>query len=230
MTFPFQLHQLLSQSEELGLSDIVSWHNTGDKFIILKPNEFTQRILPSVFRQTKFSSFKRQLNAYGFLREINSTTDMDTLIYYNEHFQQGNPGACEQIVRRRPGQTTESASGSLLESCEQAVLQQYPMGDIEPNQPAPSILSMSTGSTHTDGVGGQQMIRPLSSGLLPERISSSSDDHILDELAASLDYPEEEIDAIKGASGIIWDPKLEERLDQGEKPDEHPQPKGPPSG
>lgn len=103
MTFPFQLHALLSQAETLRLNGIISWLPTGDKFVILKPNEFAQRILPKVFRQTKFSSFKRQLNAYGFQREITSHLELDKLVYYNDNFHRDRPGACGQITRRRPG-------------------------------------------------------------------------------------------------------------------------------
>jgi hypothetical protein len=109
-TFPFQLHALLTKAELLGLNKVISWLPSGDKFVILKPNDFAQRILPKVFRQTKFSSFKRQLNAYGFQREITSHLELDKLVYYNDKFHRDNPTACGQISRRRTGDSLKAST------------------------------------------------------------------------------------------------------------------------
>mmetsp|Transcript_30655 Transcript_30655/g.50644 ORF Transcript_30655/g.50644 Transcript_30655/m.50644 type:complete len:294 (+) Transcript_30655:159-1040(+) len=122
MTFPFQLFALLTQAEALGLSEVITWLPSGDKFVILKPNEFAQRILPKVFRQTKFSSFKRQLNAYGFQREITSHLELDKLVYYNDNFHRDRPAACGQIIRRRPGDATIRSAAAISSS--------KPFGDV----------------------------------------------------------------------------------------------------
>lgn len=110
MTFPFQLHALLTKAETLGLDEVISWLPSGDKFVILKPNDFAQRVLPKVFRQTKFSSFKRQLNAYGFQREITSHLELDKLVYYNDKFHRDRPTACGQISRRRTGDASKPST------------------------------------------------------------------------------------------------------------------------
>ena len=47
-------------------SDIVSWDDAGDSFIVKKEFEFASLVLPRYFRHKNFSSFVRQLNFYGF--------------------------------------------------------------------------------------------------------------------------------------------------------------------
>ena len=37
-------------------------------FLVHEPKQFAERVLPNYFRQSKFSSFRRQLNLYGFKR------------------------------------------------------------------------------------------------------------------------------------------------------------------
>ena len=104
LTFPHQLHAMLNEAEAMGFQDVISWTPTGEAFIIRKPTVFTDQILPTVFRQTKFSSFKRQLNAYGFQRQL--TNSLDVWIYSNlPHFRRETPDACSRIRRRRAPET-----------------------------------------------------------------------------------------------------------------------------
>lgn len=46
--------------------DIVSWTGVGDSFTIKDIDAFQKKILPKYFNHSKFSSFVRQLNFYGF--------------------------------------------------------------------------------------------------------------------------------------------------------------------
>lgn len=85
-TFPVKLHQLLSGSDEDGFSHIVSWQPHGRSFIVKKHKEFVEKVLPCCFRQSKFPSFQRQLNLYGFRR---ITAGRDKGGYYHELFLRG---------------------------------------------------------------------------------------------------------------------------------------------
>jgi hypothetical protein len=47
-------------------SDIISWTGVGDSFTIKDIDAFQKTVLPKYFNHSKFSSFVRQLNFYGF--------------------------------------------------------------------------------------------------------------------------------------------------------------------
>jgi hypothetical protein len=64
--FPWALHSLLEDAEKAGDGDVVCWRPSGIAFKVHKRDEFMKRILPKYFKQTKFKSFVRQLNLWGF--------------------------------------------------------------------------------------------------------------------------------------------------------------------
>ncbi|OCF36374.1 hypothetical protein I316_01621 [Kwoniella heveanensis BCC8398] len=49
---------------------IIRWDETGEAIIIENPEELADKILPVVYRQSRFASFSRQLNIYGFNRKL----------------------------------------------------------------------------------------------------------------------------------------------------------------
>jgi hypothetical protein len=51
-----------------GKNDILTWMPHGRAFLVHKPKEFVEEILPNFFAMSKFPSFQRQLNLYGFSR------------------------------------------------------------------------------------------------------------------------------------------------------------------
>ena len=66
--FPEKLHRMLEHSEKDGQTDVVSFFSHGRAFAIHKPRRFVTEIMPKFFRQTRLTSFQRQLNLYGFRR------------------------------------------------------------------------------------------------------------------------------------------------------------------
>jgi len=86
--FPIQLHKMLEATNREGLADIVSWSDHGRAFIVHRPTEFSQKVLPRFFKQHKYTSFQRQLNLYGFLR---LSKGADNGGYYHELFLRGKP-------------------------------------------------------------------------------------------------------------------------------------------
>ncbi|KAJ3003554.1 stress-responsive transcription factor hsf1, partial [Thoreauomyces humboldtii] len=46
----------------------VQWNEAGDVFVVLHCDEFAEEVLPLYFKHSKFPSFVRQLNIYGFYR------------------------------------------------------------------------------------------------------------------------------------------------------------------
>jgi len=96
--FPLKLHRMLATVEEVGLTNAVAWKPHGRAFQVKHVHQFVQNILPKFFRQTKLTSFQRQLNLYGFRRIVHGP---DTGAYYHELFLRGKPFLCRAMVRTK---------------------------------------------------------------------------------------------------------------------------------
>eukprot|EP00980_Cylindrotheca_fusiformis_P029831 scaffold23915_cov132-Cylindrotheca_fusiformis.AAC.1 len=99
--FPWKLHDMLEQAEQDGLHDIVAWQGEGNSygtsFKVFKPQIFVTKLMPKYFKQTKYKSFQRQLNLYGFSR-INGGPGKGG--YKHKYFLRGNKTLCQYISRQ----------------------------------------------------------------------------------------------------------------------------------
>jgi hypothetical protein len=77
-TFPAKLHSILSNPE---FEDIISWLPHGRSWRILQQEAFEERVIPLYFRHSRYSSFARQVNGWGFGRV---TRGSDYKSYYHE--------------------------------------------------------------------------------------------------------------------------------------------------
>lgn len=93
--FPGKLLEVLDRSD---LVDIIDWMPHGRAFIVKKPKLFTTNVLPRFFKQTKFLSFTRQLNLWGFKR---ITRGIDAGAYYHELFLRGRPYLAMRMRRQK---------------------------------------------------------------------------------------------------------------------------------
>jgi hypothetical protein len=67
--FPIKLYAMLELAENLvEFSQAVTWLPHGRAFRILNKVKFMEEVVPLFFNQTKFRSFNRQLNLWGFRR------------------------------------------------------------------------------------------------------------------------------------------------------------------
>ena len=96
VSFPLKLHMMLDTLDAQGNRDVISWMPDGRGFIVHQQDVFASDIMPSYFRQTKFSSFQRQLNMYSFQR-ISRGQDMGG--YYHSCFLRGRPELCRRMSR-----------------------------------------------------------------------------------------------------------------------------------
>jgi hypothetical protein len=96
--FPEKLHIMLDTVEGEGLDHIVSWYPHGRSFAVHKPKEFVAEIMPRYFKQTKLTSFQRQLNLYGFQR---ITTGNERGSYFHPLFLRHRLFLCDQMMRTR---------------------------------------------------------------------------------------------------------------------------------
>ena len=73
--------------DEKSNNDAIDWLPHGRGFIVLRKKEFEENILPKYFhKQSKYSSFTRKLNRWGFTRV---TRGPEAGAYYNQHFRRG---------------------------------------------------------------------------------------------------------------------------------------------
>ena len=94
--FPEKLHRLLKEIADDGNDDVISFYSHGRAIGIHKPEKFVSEIMPKYFKQSRLSSFQRQLNLYGFKR---ITAGRDTGGYYHELFLRGRPNMCLHMRR-----------------------------------------------------------------------------------------------------------------------------------
>ena len=89
--FPAKLFQLLEHIDlhEPYLADIVSWQPSGRCFLVRDAKRFEEFVLPKFFKQTMYSSFRRQLNLWGFKRLVQKSPDHGA--YYHERFLRNKP-------------------------------------------------------------------------------------------------------------------------------------------
>uniref|UniRef100_A0A7S1BWW6 HSF-type DNA-binding domain-containing protein n=1 Tax=Corethron hystrix TaxID=216773 RepID=A0A7S1BWW6_9STRA len=97
LQFPEKLHIMLQASHIVGLnSNVVSWRMCGQAFSVIDRGAFVNTILRKYFKQTKWSSFQRQLRAYGFQNCIHGK---DETCHYHKIFLRECPELCSEIKR-----------------------------------------------------------------------------------------------------------------------------------
>ena len=109
--FPEKLHRMLRDAEANGKSECISFFEHGRAFAIHNHSRFCREIMPTYFKQSRLSSFQRQLNLYGFSR---ITSGPDSGGYFHELFLKGRPALA--IHMRRVGVPKAPTERTLLRS------------------------------------------------------------------------------------------------------------------
>ena len=112
--FPWRLYGMLERANEEDFSSIVSWMPGDDSsFKVHDPDNFVQTVMPKFFHQTKYKSFQRQLNLYGFLRVKGDGG------YRHPNFQKGRKFLLAKINRvkiKGNGRPRYRRSANVIES------------------------------------------------------------------------------------------------------------------
>jgi hypothetical protein len=108
--FPALLFRML-QRESTRENGVVSWTPRGDSFTIRDSEAFATLILPQYFGKTatKYRSFQRQMNLYGFSRNSKASKG-GCANYHHAKFVRDRPGLVRVIQRK------QEASGASKES------------------------------------------------------------------------------------------------------------------
>ncbi|KAK1733404.1 heat shock factor family protein, partial [Skeletonema marinoi] len=96
--FPSKLYEMLESVDSLGLSHTASWLPHGRSFQVKDPTQFMDLVVPKFFKATKYRSFQRQLNLWGFSRIVKG---QDHACWHHECFIRGRPGLIAKISRTR---------------------------------------------------------------------------------------------------------------------------------
>ena len=167
------------------LVDVISWMPHGRAFIVKKPKLFAVDVLPRFFKQTKYLSFTRQLNLWGFKR---ITKGLDGGAYYHELFLRGRPYLAMRMKRHKVKGTGIKLTPNP--SMEPLFYRDYPYMEqldetrkIVPLPPLPpdrvvlpdKETSLDQGASLSEGahVGSASMARPTAA---PEQHPLSSGD------------------------------------------------------
>lgn len=94
--FPERLHKLLLEVEKDGLSEVIGFYSHGRAFGVHDMDRFINEVMPKYFKQSKWNSFARQLNLYGFMRLASGP---DAGGYYHELFLKSRPSLCRYMRR-----------------------------------------------------------------------------------------------------------------------------------
>ncbi|KAM3141493.1 hypothetical protein pb186bvf_006357 [Paramecium bursaria] len=83
--------------ENKGLSDIISWNNEGNAFLVYNTNELASKVLANYFKHKNYPSFLRQLNMYNFKKSKNQYGQSE---FRHKWFRRGLKSMLQYIRRR----------------------------------------------------------------------------------------------------------------------------------
>ena len=96
--FPWKLHEMLKSCTAKDKENIASWVSNGRAFRVHDIRTFVSEILPLFFNQTKYKSFQRQLNLWGFQR-VQSGPQRGA--YSHNFFLREEPTLCSRLTRQK---------------------------------------------------------------------------------------------------------------------------------
>ena len=107
--FPHKMAEVLNTDE---FATIIRWNRSGRTFSILDQRGFVERVCPTYFQHSKWTSFQRQLNLYMF-KVVKSQCGPEPVgAYYHEFFRSDNQDLDK--VRRKPQANRTTAPPKAL--------------------------------------------------------------------------------------------------------------------
>jgi hypothetical protein len=148
----------MTSSSSLAASEIISWEEMGKGFKIYEPIAFNEIILPRYAkRQTRYRSFQRQLNIYGF--KMNKKSG----IYHHEFFTRGDVHSLKNI---RPAPNKNYIKNNFRKTSENT----YKSSSSSSNKVTPATSSSSSSTVAVE----QRRVRERSIVSSEEDDASSS--------------------------------------------------------
>lgn len=122
--FPAKMMAILSRPD---LAHIISWMPHGRAWKVHKSREFETQVIPAYFEHSKFSSFVRQANGWGFRRMVAKGPDRNA--YYHEMFLRGTSHLIK--LMKRPTVTIRPPSDATTEPNFYKIAEERPLPEAE---------------------------------------------------------------------------------------------------
>lgn len=114
---------------EEGDPSLIEWSSDGEMFVVKDKKKLAKYVIPNYFEHSKFASFDRQLNFYGFRKIQNKPVwnkDYDPktaeyAIYHNENFKRGRTDLLLKIERSTKNKTTTNKSDEEVNTLKEKV-------------------------------------------------------------------------------------------------------------
>jgi hypothetical protein len=148
--FPLRLHQLLDSTEKEDKSRIVSWLPGGKSFKVHDKAAFANKVLPLFFGTSKYKSYQRNLNLWGF-RTVSNGPEKGRCSH--PRFQKGLPDLChamERVPVKRIGAMRSQVSSNGRASITRAAGFNSLLG-----------LNIQVGSVRGNPIDASNLSRPL---------------------------------------------------------------------
>ncbi|CAG8536097.1 9835_t:CDS:2 [Paraglomus occultum] len=111
---PAFLNKLYNMVNDPQSNDLIHWSESGNSFLITRPQDFARVVLPRFFKHNNFSSFVRQLNMYGFHKIPHLQQGVLQADMQSEQSEFSNPNFLRNqqdllyFVQRKKGKDTEN--------------------------------------------------------------------------------------------------------------------------
>ncbi|KTW26612.1 hypothetical protein T552_02621 [Pneumocystis carinii B80] len=114
---PAFLNKLYNMVSDSASDSLIKWSDSGESFLVLRPEHVAKHILPRFFKHHNFSSFVRQLNMYGFHKVphpqhgvLESDSPNEVLEFSNPNFLRDQPDLLCLVTRKKGPHTGEDGS------------------------------------------------------------------------------------------------------------------------
>ncbi|KAK9765309.1 hypothetical protein K7432_006463 [Basidiobolus ranarum] len=149
-SFVLNLYRILSEPK---YSDMIAWERSGTRFIIKDTLSFASKVLPKYYETSKFTSFSRQLNIYGFhrisdRRRTKQSSEASTIIYSHQHFKRDHPDSLHLIQRMVGPYSQARTRYSIQEANTKPALPLSLPSPISPVLPSFSAINLQPISQH----------------------------------------------------------------------------------
>ncbi|CAG8492652.1 17180_t:CDS:2 [Dentiscutata erythropus] len=105
---PAFLNKLYNMVNDPQSNELITWSESGNSFLVKRPQDFAKEVLPRFFKHNNFSSFVRQLNMYGFHKiphlqqgVLQSDGQSEQWEFSNTNFLRNQPDLLYFVTRKK---------------------------------------------------------------------------------------------------------------------------------